>query len=263
MATELRDRGREFDWRIGEPGEINYYMPWWMIAQHGRKGKFDILFYTHCTKENLPIRDEVLRSADLIIAMTEADARELREAGFESTYIKAGIDPRFRPEIRIGICGRPYADGRKRHWIPAQLSTMMNLDNFRFVIWGQNWDNIVDDLRARGVRCDYHNNPDFAEYPKIMRSCDVLLVTEKITGGPQALTEALASGVSVISPRVGYALEFDTPEIAYYETMDELRDLLKDMEGRITSRTRLVEDRTWANWTRDHEALIRSKLDEV
>lgn len=261
MAKELQDRGKLYDWRIStEPGEITYYMPWWWIAQVGKKSKCDILFYTHCAEKLLPVRAEILQMADLIITMNKPDTDELREAGFESVYIKAGIDPRFRPEIRVGICGRPYADGRKRQWIPAKLSTMMNLDLFRFVFWGQNWDDVADDLLHKGVKSELHRDPDFGEYPKIMRSCDVLLVTEEVTGGPQALTEALASGVPVFTPPVGYGLEFSDPSVSYYNTTEELSQLFKSMAEGVTSRTRLVQDRTWDNWTKDHERLLKEKL---
>jgi glycosyltransferase involved in cell wall biosynthesis len=60
-------------------------------------------------------------------------------------------------------------------------------------------------LDRLGIRHAYHYAPDRDELAKLYHALDLYLVTSREEGGPMALMESMASGVPVVSTRVGMA----------------------------------------------------------
>jgi glycosyltransferase involved in cell wall biosynthesis len=60
-------------------------------------------------------------------------------------------------------------------------------------------------LERLGIRHAYHYAPDRDELAKLYHPLDLYLVTSREEGGPMALMESMASGVPVVSTRVGMA----------------------------------------------------------
>jgi glycosyltransferase involved in cell wall biosynthesis len=60
-------------------------------------------------------------------------------------------------------------------------------------------------LERLGVRYAHHYAPDRDELAKLYHALDLYLVTSREEGGPMALMESMASGVPVVSTRVGMA----------------------------------------------------------
>jgi len=60
-------------------------------------------------------------------------------------------------------------------------------------------------LERLGIRYAYHYAPDRDELAKLYHPLDLYLVTSREEGGPMAMMESMASGVPVVSTRVGMA----------------------------------------------------------
>ena len=263
MAKELCERGTRFDWYIAdEPGEVTYYLPWW-IAPEKPKGT-SIVFYTHCDLSRRQTRDAVLGRADHIVCMNKGDEAELLGLGLPATRISAGVDSSFNlRKMRIGVMGRPYLSGRKREYVLPALAEEMDLSHFAFAFWGEGWRGTVGALNRKGVSAVDMKQVSFVELPGIIRNLDALLVTEEITGGPMAVIEAIASGVPVISPDVGFATDFDHECVVKYKDFPDLIGILQGMVQERTEFAGLVQDYTWRNWVLRHEELMAQVLGEI
>ena len=255
MAKELCAQGTRFEWRIGEPGEVSYYLPWWLLPEE-KKG-LAVAFYTHCDVSRRDTREEILRRADHIVCMNKKDEAELSGLGLPVTRISAGVDSRFNlRRMRVGVMGRPYLSGRKREYLLTALAEEMDLSHFAFAFWGQGWEGTVSQLQKKGVSAASLKGVGFSYLPGVIRNLDVLLVTEEITGGPMATIEAIASGVPVITPDVGFATDFEHDCIVKYESFSDLIGVLKGMVQERTEYAALVKDYTWRNWVLRHEELF-------
>lgn len=109
---------------------------------------------------------------------------------------------RFYKDLVLGICGRKYSSGRKRmHW----ADEIDELEYVKVLITGGK-------LSAE-------------ELPSFYDSIDYLLVTSNNEGGPQPVLEALARGVPVIAPDVGFCWEY--PVLKYDGTKQGLLKLIR------------------------------------
>jgi glycosyltransferase involved in cell wall biosynthesis len=150
---------------------------------------------------------------------------------------------RLKP-IRIGIVGRTYPSGRKGEDILERLGPLPGIE---FVATGSGWP------IANVKFLSDHEMPDFYQ------SIDYLLITSHYEGGPMAAIEALASGVPVISPEVGWIPEL--PHIPYVTAdAESLRAVLDSLVSERQSLRKAVEHRTWDNWRIQHQMLFDEVL---
>jgi len=107
----------------------------------------------------------------------------------------------YRSHLNIGVCGRDYKSGRKR----------------------MDW---VDELRAiPGVLVITTDGKiPWLDMPGYYDSLDYLVVISENEGGPKPVVEALARGVPVIAPDVGYCWDFP---VLRYRTKDGLLDIVR------------------------------------
>jgi len=107
----------------------------------------------------------------------------------------------YRSHLNIGVCGRDYKSGRKR----------------------MEW---VDELRAvPGVLViTTEGGIPWAEMPDYYDGLDYLVVISENEVGPKPVVEALARGVPVIAPDVGYCWDFP---VLRYRTKNELLDIVR------------------------------------
>ncbi len=79
-----------------------------------------------------------------------------------------------------------------------------------------------------------------SELPEVMKMCDVVLVTSREEGGPKSVLEGMASGVPVVSTRVGQAQEI----IRHYDN-GFLADV-EDTRALVDHCTLILQNRTLA-----------------
>jgi glycosyltransferase involved in cell wall biosynthesis len=91
-------------------------------------------------------------------------------------------------------------------------------------------------LERIGVPYKHLNLPDYPDIHKLYEALDVYLVTSRQEGGPKAILESMASGVPIVSTRVGQAADL---------VLHEKNGWLADVEdvGALAQCARLVYDR--------------------
>jgi len=145
--------------------------------------------------------------------------------------IRYGSDARlFRP-LRFGVVGRTYRkSGRKgEHLVAAMVEA-----GFDFVSWGRGWP------------CpEMFDGSPWDSLPDFYQAIDCLVVTSLNEGGPVPVIDAMAAGVPVIAPDVGWCWEF--PVIRYQR--GSMRSLLSTLY-------QLTNPPTWEKWAACHLELF-------
>ena len=205
--------------------DLNYFIP----GHIGEpvQGK-SIMLYTHTN----PGTEDALRFAtsqcEYTVCMSDAGAMELGRLTDAKHYgvIPIPINPIFKPKKpAILIVGTEQPNGRKRSWILLELMWKIDLTRFNFVIVGTGWDYVVDKMRVNGIEVTMYKNASERLLASLYQNSDALLVTGFIEGGPLPLVEALASGLLVIAPEVGYAKDY-ADYIWTYGTINHLATIL-------------------------------------
>lgn len=163
----------------------------------------------------------------------------------ETVTISPGVDfGQFHPrKLRIGVLGRAYsATGRKGEAILREI--IKRNPDVEWVISGEGWGD--------GVESTYFASEAL---PEIYRSLDYVLITSKYEGGPMSALEALASGVPVIAPDVGWIPEL--PHVSFdAESVDSLQGVLTDLKHKRNALRDAVTSRTWENFAMGHERVF-------
>jgi hypothetical protein len=147
---------------------------------------------------------KVAMEVDWCFAMCQHTLREL--PGWKSSIMMVWPSPQFHRErlLQIGVCGRDYQSGRKRmHWVD-EVEACPSVE-----------------VRTTGGELAWEDMPSYYD------GLDYLLVISENEGGPKPVVEALARGVPVIAPDVGYAWDF--PVIRYDGTLDGVLDTIRGL----------------------------------
>jgi len=172
--------------------------------------------------------DEVAEQVNWCFAMCQNTLRKLPY--WKASVLTVWPGPQFYRDgpLVVGVCGRDYKSGRKRmHWVD-ELRALPGVE-----------------VRTTGGKVAWGDLPVWYD------SLDYLVVISENEGGPKRVVEALARGVPVIAPDVGYCWEFP---VIRYDTKEELLDIVR----------RLVMPgdgwaRTGAHVCEVHERLLRWK----
>lgn len=147
--------------------------------------------------------DQVARDSDWCLVHSRNTAKLLPS---EKTAIiapgPANAHYYGRPLV-LGISGRNYSSGRKRsEWIPSLEA--------------------IPGVVVRQTRGKLKS----ASMPAWYDSIDYLVVLSSNEGGPNSVVEAIARGVPVIAPDVGYCWEYP---VLRFTTQKELLDLVRKL----------------------------------
>ena len=140
----------------------------------------------------------------------------------------------------IGWVGRPVVhrgrDLKRVGWlVDAVRRAELDTGSLRVLLVGERLEETAQALEQAGIATRYHHRrkTPIEQYPELYRQLDVLVVTSLLAAGPNSLFEALATGVPVVSTRVGWALELLRPgETGYLvDSVDELAGRLTDLQS--------------------------------
>ena len=159
--------------------------------------------------------------------------------------ISPGVDfDLFRPrKLKIGVIGRAYPEtGRKGEELLKRIvSEHSDID---WIVTGDGWN----------VESGYVEQDDL---PGLYQNLDYLLITSMYEGGPMSALEAIASGVQVISPDIGWMSEL--PHIKYgVSNHEELSEILESLKNPAAELRRMVFHRTWENFLDQHKKIFSS-----
>ena len=190
----------------------------------------------------------IAREMRVVIAMATRYADQLREQGAgDVRVICPGVDlERFRPSIRVGVIGRTYHTGRKGE---ALVREVLDEPGIEWQFTGDGWPRPGTAVAE-------------ADMPAFYRSLDYVLVPARYEGGPMSVLEALASGVEVIAPDIGFVEDY--PHIPYRKNdAGDLRRVLRALVATREARHAAVASRTWEAWADAHDRVFTEVLAEV
>jgi hypothetical protein len=229
--------------------DLNYHIPFHTLV--GLEGGRHAMLYTHCNPGDEAALMDAGARAELIVCMSYAGRNELVARGVDPAklwVIYAATDGFAARRRNIGIVGYEQPNGRKRSHILLDLAWQMDLSPFHFIICGGGWEPVVEKLRAMNVSVDVAEHLEWEDLQKV----------GYIEGGPLPLLEAMACGVPVIAPPVGYAADLlDTANI--YNGVDELAAKLHDIVEPVVKRQMIVKLWDWPDYSQEH-ALIFGRL---
>lgn len=252
IAEELCQRlGWTIDTKIDDAADVNYFVNYALYDPECKTAT--AAFFTHPEDDLFWTVAEAVQLG-IHMAPQYAEQVEKQIAGARTHVCVPGIDSQFTPRLRIGVCGRRYATGRKGDKLVAEIVDRC-ADVADFVLFHQTWSGIFQSAK-RNVAIERF---DFAKLPAFYRSIDFLLVPGSLEGGPMPVGEAIACGTEVIAPPVGNVEVFDDgtddSSIVWYETgnAEDLETAIRDLwEYRHKTSLNAI-DFTWENFCKEHD----------
>ena len=163
----------------------------------------------------------------------------------------------------IGWVGRKHWRKRLDWFIEAVKGFGRGRTDFDVVLVGWDLEEAAEEIGRLGieVRCYPRERHPIEDYPGFYHQLDVLVITSITEAGPLTLFEALASGLAVVSTRVGWAPWFSeraprSVRIAEApgEIADRIGQIEADRNARFEERHRtaaLVREWSLEGWLRD------------
>lgn len=217
-------------------------------------------------------------SSELTVCTDEWKA-VLAKRAFERpiTIVKHGVDMQFfrysrKPTSKFGIPAESFVVGflassgsdrdNNRKGIDVFKEVVIRaatqIQNFHIVIGGPGWDNLVKDLKARGISASATGFIRKSDLPLLYSSLDAYLLTSRIEGGPCTVFEAMSCGIPVVSTAVGAVPELIVNGVnGYSAAVDDCEGLLlalvklnqsPDLRKIIgTNALETVSQRSWSN----------------
>lgn len=98
-------------------------------------------------------------------------------------------------------------------FVEAMSSLIKKVPNLWVFLMGPSRGYVKRGLERAGVPFRHLYMEDYNEIPKMYQALDAYLVSSRQEGGPKAVLESMASGVSIVSTRVGQAAELIRHEV--------------------------------------------------
>lgn len=199
VAESIRIPGITVGMRPEPRADVNFFVSYQGFNQRVR-GSLNVPWMTHLPAQvddggwrRKKFRDAAAR-ADFCVAMSRNTAKHCPA---EKTVVWGGaVDPRFvKPHIVVGVSAKI-----SRRKCPERIEALQKIPGV--------------DVRVTGGKL----NMD--QLVRWFRELDYLAVTSDTEGGPYSVLEAIAAGVPVIAPDVGWC--WDHPCIRYDGTTEGL-----------------------------------------
>jgi len=231
--------------QINNHAKLNYFFNYF---QYEETDTPTAAFFTHIEERSPKVADvwwQTVEAVDVCVFMSEMYRQTVKDRFPQKScvLISPGVDfHSFRPrKLRIGIIGRAYAEtGRKGEGLLHRV--VADHPEIEWVVTGKSW----------GLE-SFHVGDE--ELPNLYRSLDYVLITSAYEGGPMSAIEALASGVPVISPDIGWMPEL--PHIPYeVGNFEDLSTILRSLSATGLELRSSVVGRTWENFIEQHDVLF-------
>lgn len=214
LAYELHNR---LGWSINKPGaDVDYCIPY-LNYKHAT-APVKVGLFTH--KERDGIKRKVFEEVYRILPPKCRIHLSQSTGDIFENIIHLGSD--LKSSVYFGVAGKDHASGRKNfHWIP--------------------------ELKKDGFNITALSGTSEEDRSFFYKRIDYLVVTSSIEGGPVPVLDAIAMGVPVIAPDVGWCWEYPC---IHYER-DNLAELKYVMR-------KLSKGRTWKDVADDHKRIFEA-----
>lgn len=187
-----------------------------------------------------------METTDMGICMSDDTKDKLINMGFDSkklTTVLPAHDGLPRRHQIVAILTNVYPDGCKRAEMFTELAKTLDNNQWAFRIMGSGWEDILTDLVAKGLQCDYFPEFNTVVHQQILESSDYCLYFG-MDEGSMGLLDAKNAGLKLIAPNVGFNIDIgiDYP----FETQEELNTIFAELNYNE------VKDWTWAGYVAEH-----------
>ena len=110
-------------------------------------------------------------------------------------------------QFRVGWVGREHARKRTNWFAEAMQYFAAGKSEVVAALIGKELEPLCRRLRGDGIACEHFERAQVSirDYPALYQQLDCVVITSSTEAGPLPLFEALATGVPVVSTRVGWA----------------------------------------------------------
>jgi len=177
-------------------------------------------------------------------------------------YVVPAHDQVAKPKkIKVGLASRVYPDGRKNEKYLNKLAHVLDPAYFNFAIMGAGWEDQVCKLREAGFEVEYYSDFIREKYYPMIESLDYYLYMGH-DEGQMGFVDAAAAGIpSIVTPQ-GYHLDAPAALTNPFDTYEELRDILLEIQEKKMAIVNSVSDWTWKDYTIKHVEIWRYILGE-
>ena len=241
--------------RVPDPNaDINHHIIF--SDYNGKINNCDTLMITHVDNiDKLNNLKKNLEYARLGICMSSETMHILIKKGINSEklcYILPAHDEKvLMNKIVIGIFCRVQPDGRKREYFLDKLSKQLNSEIFKFIIMGDSWEKQVNNLISNGFEVDYYRSFEPEKYYGLFKELNYYLYIG-LDEGQMGVIDAHAAGVDTIVTSQGYHLDLDGSVTHLFNSFDELKDILFEIQNHKLKIINSVATFKWDDYTNKH-----------
>lgn len=276
MAARIAEHAPEygFDVSVGDTESVDADINHWMSyafanVPHNTPATMLITHLDDPYKVGL-VKDELASGVGVGIALSSHTCDMLVETGVEEealAFVVPGHDFAATPRrVVIGLTTRLYPDGRKREFMLVDLARVMQLDVFRFEIFGLGWETVIPKLEAAGAEVAYWPGTDDyrADYVEMMNRVpgfDYYVYLGRDEGSLGTL-DALTAGVKTIVTPQGFHVDLPGGITHPVWSQEDLETVFRDIAAEVERRAASVNGLSWAAYAEGHTIIWRAILDD-
>lgn len=269
LHTELCNLGVEatISNRRKENYNINHHVMYGFV--NFTKHPHDTFMITH-VDQNWRVRllREQLDKCGMGICMSAETMNKLTTYGLPRNklcYINPAHDHVIKPKKYIvGITHKSHRekDFRKREEMLIDIVKQIDITLFKFIIMGDGWKNIVDELKNLGLEIDYYNEFVYEKYMEIIPTLDYYFYFG-FDEGSMGFLDALAAGIETIVTPQGYHLDAKGGITYSGETIEDFVQIFNEIGNKRKKLIASVDEWTWENFAKKHLEIWHYLLGDV
>jgi glycosyltransferase involved in cell wall biosynthesis len=259
-------------------GSIGTFLEFELSDDFYNKNKIVVTWF-HITNEQLlnkKIVEKLNSKVDIVHTSCEITKEKLIEIGVKKeklVVIPLGVDLKIfknfkknkeifkkklnipRDKFLIGSFqkdGEGWEEGNKPKMIKGPdvfcevVKKISSKKNIHILLTGPARGYVVDFLEKNKISYTHNFLGDYLEIPKYYAILDLYLITSRAEGGPKAIIESMASGVPIVSTKVGmapdYMVDIENGMLCDIEDVDNLVDKSIMVIENIILRKKLIKN---------------------
>lgn len=209
-----------------------------------------------------------LNKCGMGICMSEETMYKLTTYGLPRNklcYINPAHDHAIGPKkYVVGITHRCHreTDFRKREEMLIDIVKQIDISLFKFIIMGDGWENIVEELKELGLEVDYYPEFIYEKYMEIISALDYYLFFG-MDEGSMGFLDALAAGVQTIVTPQGFHLDAKGGITYSGETINDFVQIFNEIGDQKKKLIASVDEWTWENFAKKHLEIWHYLLGDV